>query len=69
MNSPSLYLVRNLYLPSGEVLERIVVRVENDNVLEWYPFESESQSMLLVDDLHLFYGSDGVLMIDGVVSF
>ena len=50
------YLARKLYLPSGEVLERHVVAVCNGCVVEWYPFETEFQSLLLVDDLYLCEG-------------
>ena len=50
-----LYLALRLHLPSGDVLHRFVVRVNDGKALEWYPFESECHSMLLVDDLYLFF--------------
>lgn len=49
-----LYLARRLHLPSGDVLHRFVVRADDGRALEWYPFESERHSMLLVNDLYLF---------------
>lgn len=48
-----LYLARELHLPSGEVLERYVVSVNDDGVAEWHPFETECQSMLLVEKMRI----------------
>ena len=48
-----MYLARELYLPSDEVLKRCVVSVDDDGVAEWYPFETESQSMLFVDKVRI----------------
>ena len=57
------YLARRLHLPSGEVLERHVISVCNGCVIECYPFETEFQSMLFVDDLYLCEEDGGVLKI------
>ena len=57
------YLARKLHLPSGEPLERCVVQVDDGKVVRWYPFVSESQSMLLVDELFLRDGDDGLLTV------
>ena len=56
------FLARRLHLPSGEVLERHVVAVDNDGyVIKWYPFAVEQQSMLFVDDMYLCEGENAVL--------
>lgn len=57
------YLALKLHLPSGELLERYVVQVDDGKVVRWCPFVSESQSMLLVDELFLRDGDDGLLTV------
>lgn len=57
------YLARKLYLPSGELLERYEVLVDDGRVLQWHPFESECQSMLLVDELHVREEGGGQLVV------
>ncbi len=57
-----LYLARNLHLPSGEVLRRYVVSVDDEGRVEWFPFETECQSMLLVDEVRIF--SNGMVEIE-----
>ncbi|MBQ2126201.1 MAG: hypothetical protein II198_00915 [Bacteroidaceae bacterium] len=44
-------------------MERYVVQVDDGMVHHWYPFVSESQSMLLVDELFLRDGGDGLLTV------
>ena len=63
----TLYLARRLYVPSGCVLERYVVAVSAGCVLEWYPFESEVHSMLLVDELFVSQGEKGELLLGKVL--
>lgn len=63
-----LYLARRLYLPTGEVLERYVVKSGGDCQLEWFPFEKESHSMILVNELYIQKSSDGVLTIGEIAS-
>lgn len=60
------YLARRLHLPSGELLERYEVLVDDGRVLQWQPFESECQSMLLVDELYVREEGDGELVVGGI---
>ena len=60
------YLARKLYLPFGELLERYEVLVDDGRVLQWQPFESECQSMLLVDELYVREEGDGELVVGGI---
>ena len=62
----ALYLARRLYVPSGCVLERYVVAVSAGRVLEWYPFESEVHSMLLVDEIGVSQSEGGGLLVESV---
>lgn len=64
-----LYLARKLHLPSGELIERYVIRTDGDTVLSWEPFEAECQSMIFVDEILLSYnpGLRDVLNKDDVV--
>ena len=61
-----LYLARRLHLPNGKVLERYVVLVRDGMVLEWHPFEHESQSMILVEELYAVKGANGALVLESV---
>ncbi len=61
-----LYLARRLYLPTGEVLERYVVKSGDGGPLEWFPFEKECHSMILVDELYIQKSSDGVLTVGAI---
>ena len=61
-----LYLARKLHLPSGEVLERYVVTVRDEKVLRWQPFEAESHSMSLVDELLVGENSSGELIVKSI---
>ena len=45
------YLARKLHLPGGEVVTNHVVLTESGVVCSWQPFEAESHSMILVDEL------------------
>ena len=45
------YLARILHLPGGEVVNNHVVFMESGIVHSWQPFEAESHSMMLVDEL------------------
>ena len=63
-----LYLARRLYLPTGEVLERYVVKSGGGGPLEWFPFEKENHSMILVDELYIQKNDDGVLTIGEIAS-
>lgn len=63
MSVKEIYLARYLHLPAGEVLERYVVIARDGKVLEWHPFESETHSMLLVDDLYLAETADGAVLL------
>ena len=63
----TIYLACKLYLPSGDVLRRYVVAVSDGRVLEWYPFESEVHSMLLVDELFVSQGEKGELLLGKVL--
>ena len=58
-----LYLALRLYLPSGDIKERFVVSVDDKGVVEWCPFEKESHSMLLVDELYIVRDDNGALKI------
>lgn len=60
------YLARRLHLPSGELLERYEVLVDDGRVLQWQPFESECQSMLLVDELYVREEGGGELVVGGI---
>ena len=60
------YLARRLHLPSGELLERYEVLVDDGRVLQWQPFESECQSMLLVDELYVCEEGGGELVVGGI---
>ncbi|MBR5850958.1 MAG: hypothetical protein IKY73_00385 [Bacteroidaceae bacterium] len=60
------YLARRLHLPTGEVLERYVVHVRDGIVLDWHPFEHESQSMILVEEFYASAGIDGTLVLESV---
>ena len=60
------YLARRLHLPSGELLERYEVLVDDGRVLQWQPFESECQSMLLVDELFVREEGGGELVVGGI---
>ena len=60
------YLARRLHLPSGELLERYEVLVDDGRVLQWQPFESECQSMLLVDELYVREDGGGELVVGGI---
>ena len=57
------YLARRLHLPAGEVLERQVVSVVGDGVIQWHSFETECHSMLLVNDLFLENDENGDLLL------
>lgn len=48
-----LYLALKLFLPSGEVLNRYVVSVDNGIVTGWSLFDTECQSMIYVEELIL----------------
>ena len=48
-----LYLGRKLHLPSGEILSRYVVCVDDGEVVWWTPFKAECQSMIFVEELLL----------------
>lgn len=48
-----LYLALKLFLPSGEVLSRYVVSVDNGIATGWSLFETECQSMIYVEELIL----------------
>ena len=65
-NNVTLYLARKLYIPSGCVLERFVVAVSAGCVIEWYPFERETHSMLFVDELFVSRNGDGVLLVEDI---
>jgi hypothetical protein len=60
------YLARRLHLPTREVLERYVVHVRDGIVLNWHPFEHESQSMILAEELYVGNDADGVLVLESV---
>ena len=47
------YLARILHLPGGEVETNQVVLTESGIVRSWQPFEAESHSMILVDELFI----------------
>ena len=53
-------------MPSGELLERYEVLVDDGRVLQWQPFESECQSMLLVDELYVREEGGGELVVGGI---
>ena len=53
-----LYLARKLFMPSGEVLDRYVVCVDDGEVMWWTPFETECQSMIFVEELLLSSNPD-----------
>lgn len=53
-----LYLARKLNLPSGRVLNRYVVCVDEGEVVWWTPFETECQSMVFVEELLLSSNPD-----------
>lgn len=63
MGDVTIYLARKLYLPSGDVLRKYVVAVSDGRVLEWYPFETERHSMLLVEGLSMCRAADGTLRV------
>ena len=67
MAGVTIYLARKLYLPSGIVLQRHVVTVQERCVLEWRPFDVEAQSMLLVEEMALCSAADGTLLVENVV--
>ena len=46
-----LYLARKLTMPSGQVLSRYVVCVDDGVVMWWTPFETECQSMIFIEEL------------------
>lgn len=48
-----LYLALKLHLPSGEMLSRYVVCVDDGEVVWWTPFKAECQSMIFVEELLL----------------
>ncbi len=48
-----LYLALKLFLPSGEVLNRYVVSIDNGIVTGWSLFDTERQSMIYVEELIL----------------
>ena len=60
------YLARRLHLPTREVLERYVVHVRDGIVLNWHPFEHESQSMILAEELYVGNDADGVLVLESI---
>ena len=45
------YLARILHLPGGEVVFNHVVFMESGIVYSWQPFEAESHSMMLIDEM------------------
>ena len=47
------YLARILHLPGGEVVNNHVVFMKSGIVRSWQPFEAESHSMMLVDELFI----------------
>lgn len=61
------YLARELYFPSGDVLQKHIVTVMDGRVLEWRPFDAEAQSMLLVEEMTLCSAADGMLLVENVV--
>jgi hypothetical protein len=66
MAETTIYLARKLRLPSGNVLERYVVTVSSGHVLGWCPFDGETHSMLLVEELTLCSAADGTLYVADV---
>lgn len=62
-----LYLARTLHLPSGEIQGNVVVNVCDGVVTRCFPFEQESQSMLLADELYVCYDVNGALMVERIV--
>ncbi len=65
MSTMRHYLARTLHMPSGELLERYVVAVDNGYAVEWYPFAAEFHSMIFVDDLYLRKEENGALKVVG----
>ena len=66
MAGVTIYLARRLYLPSGDVLPRHVITVLDGRVLEWHPFDAESHSMLLVEEVSVCSAADGMLLVENV---
>lgn len=52
-----LYLARELYTPSGEMLRNRVVDMTCGIVKNVYSFSGEAQSMSLIDEIYLSYNS------------
>ena len=66
MAETTIYLARKLRLPSGDVLERYVVTVSSGHVLGGGPFDGETHSMLLVEELTICSAADGTLYVADV---
>lgn len=55
-----LYVVRELYLPTGERLCGWVVDIADGCVVSIFPFERELPSMCFFDEIFLSYNSDAL---------